>query len=135
MVTFCFCFCAVFYIHRIFSFQIIYLNETSYVGYKLINSPSFYTDLDKNLRFAHTIIRDIMGVILIFLGNILIFSTMKRTLSKKEKVVKNVGSEKREREISKMVIMSGGMFIIGHTPIFVFYLPGNLFKNFPCFSI
>lgn len=129
-------YCLTFYIHRLFELRIessILSNQTNSRIYRTVYTEFYFTNLDINMRFMHSLVRDLVGISLILVANILIFINIRKALLTKEKMVHNKehrgNIEHREKEVSIMVLMTGTVFIVGHTPIFFYYLPVNLFQN------
>lgn len=133
VIIFLMIFSLVFYIHRFFDFEIYPINDSS--QYRIRNTDFFFIDFSKAMRLAHIIIRDVFGLTLIILFNSMIMITFKKQMKKKEKLTskKPTRQDRKDREVTLMVLCNGIVFVFGHTPIFICYLPFFNFTNFTCF--
>ncbi|RNA23280.1 hypothetical protein BpHYR1_033079 [Brachionus plicatilis] len=132
VIFFLMIFSLVFYVHRFFDFEIYAINNSS--QYKIRNTEFFTIDFSKTMRWLHIIIRDVMGLTLIIAFNTMIMINFQKLMKKKEKLTSKKLSrqERKDREVTLMVLCNGVVFVFGHTPIFICYLPLFNFTNFSC---
>ena len=124
-----------FYIHKFFEYNIIHTISNSTVKYQVVSSDFTKTNLDKDLKYIHVILRDMLGISMLFTLNILILKTM-HTIFKNKKKIKNLKEksiEDAEKRTTQMVVMSNVIFIIGHTPICLYYFQISYLNNITCF--
>lgn len=86
-------------------------------------------------RFAHSLNRDLLCVIVIFIINILLLQNFKKLMHKKIEFQKNRQrkenlTNRKENKLTLMIVVSGFVCIIGHLPIFIRYVPISLVKEF-----
>lgn len=132
-ILFLMVFSLVFYSHRFFDFEIYPINNSS--QYKIRNTEFYRIDFSRAMRLAHIIIRDVCGLTLIILFNTMIMVNFKKQMKNKEKLTSKKLSkqDRKDREVTLMVLCNGIVFVFGHTPIFICYLPFFSFGNFTCF--
>lgn len=126
-------FCVVFYINRIFEYEIVpIVNSTNM--YKIQFTDYYFLDkTSQNLRLLNVFMRDFISTVLIMLLNILILFSLKKSLSNKKLIFPNFKSSTKERQVTFMVLLNGLKFLIGHTPIFIYYLDIEPLAKITCF--
>lgn len=115
-------------------YQIEMVADSSGYYYRTSNSWFQKQTFDKYIRFFQSFVRDFLMLFMIFLMNILIMVSVRRNLNKKGEIfdkmrklskVKQILSraEKAKTKSKIMVMVIGFIYIVGHFPLAVFYLP------------
>lgn len=108
-------------------------NETIWY-YRTVSSEFRRLAVDKYIRFVQSVIRDYLLLVIIFTMNIIILVSIRRAMKKKSELfelTKNVGNVRqmltrtnRAKQKAKiMVLLTSTIYILGHIPISIFYLP------------
>ena len=93
----------------------------------------YFDHISQNMRLFNVIMRDFISTVLIMLLNILILFSMKKSLGNKKLISQTFKSNAKERQVTFIVLLNGLKFVIGHTPIFIYYLDIEPLKKITCF--
>jgi hypothetical protein len=136
-----------FYISTIFFFGIIKLDEHVY---SLILTPLYRSDIGKVIIYAHSILRDILPLVLLFILDVFIIVFLKKTTKRREqlaesssgmksistmlKVTNKMVSRSQNAEQNKIkMIFFTSLINLCHLPIIVRNLQNNILLNQVCF--
>ena len=137
-VIFLHVYAGIFYMFWIFSYQIISESSNSFA---LKFTSFYYTDFVKYLKYLHSIQRDFIVLLLLLILNILILSKVKKTISKKKKLLAGnkplssnsfnnqpnnafmINFKKIEKNSELMIILTGVNYFLGHVGSILYYLP------------
>jgi hypothetical protein len=148
--AFIFIFCLTFESFWLFSFKIQSdAISSSQIIHLTLQTDFYKSQLASHLRFAHSMLRDFLVQILLFIINVYILYKLRevrkrknalqnKMLIKKDSstaVVRHAGIEKAHTRKIKMIMILCCNYILGHLPITIFYLPigekrGSLFWNY-----
>ena len=112
----------------LFRFEIVQVNEpylNSTTTKYIIEKTLFYeSNIDTYLRFLQTVLRDYVTLLLMIICSLLIIVSMKNLMNKK-KVLSGDASKliKLKRKVVSSMAISSLIYIIGHIPLCIYYLP------------
>lgn len=109
----------------IFRFRIIQLDTNS--KYDVVNTEYFNTTFDTYLRFVQSILRDFVSlIVLVTLQFILVYTIRIHVVAKKNishSANANANAEAYLKNSILTVLCTGIIFIVGHIPLSIYYLP------------
>lgn len=110
----------------LFRFEIVKVNEPYSNSTKYIIEKTFLyeSNIDKYLRFFQTVLRDYVTLVLMIICSLLIIVSMKNLMNKKKVLSGNASKLiKLKRKVVSALAISSLIYIIGHIPLCIYYLP------------
>ena len=131
----------VFYSYKLFENKVTlsvyknYIKNTSDLVYKLRLTEFGVSDTFLKIEFLHSLIRDGVLVLIIFLLNCFTLISMRRFLKKKKSILghDNKTDKSAEIHLTLMVVFTGFIAILGHGLYFLFYIPALSWFLSECF--
>lgn len=138
-------FSLVFYSYKFFETNIVVVEDVTanVTNYVLRTSTLAYFGY---FGFTHSFIRDFLCVVVVFIVNILLLYNFKLLLNRRKKLRRSIGgfervrtgssiaiehvTNKKENNLTTMMIVIGFLCILGHLPIFIRYVPISVIQKF-----
>lgn len=118
----------------LFRYQIIKIDKTNSTSYAYTTETTSYynSKFDTIMRFLQSILRDFVSLIILIVIQIVLIVFIKRRMQAKESLSssrsnstksQSQGYEKFKQKTITMMILNGVVYVIGHMPLLIHYLP------------
>ena len=132
-------FCAGFYCYIIFENEIVPNISNGTLIYKIQNTI-FYSSTLRNILYAtHSVLRDVIGMIILMTLSILIIKSIQNLIKNKKYLLKNIENDsikkliKYKRRTIQMIFVTNLINIILHAPICIYTFQPNYLTSISCF--